>query len=111
LRACAQLTHLSRWQTWRTLWLPGIFPALTTGWITAAGGAWNTSIVAEYVQYEGKTHTATGLGAFIQNATEQGHFPQLAAAVLAMAIFVVTFNRFVWKRLSALAQQRFQFLT
>jgi NitT/TauT family transport system permease protein len=111
LRACAQLTHLSRWQTWRTLWLPGIFPALTTGWITAAGGAWNTSIVAEYVQYQGKTHTATGLGAFIQNATEQGHFPQLAAAVLAMAIFVVTFNRLVWKRLSALAQQRFQLLT
>jgi len=111
LRACAQLTHLSRWQTWRTLWLPGIFPALTTGWITAAGGAWNTSIVAEYVQYEGKTHTATGLGALIQNATDQGNFPQLAAAVLAMAIFVVTFNRLVWKRLSALAQQRFQFLT
>ena len=111
LRACTQLTHLTRWQAWRTLWLPGIFPALTTGWITAAGGAWNASIVSEYVQYEGKTHTATGLGALIFQATDTGNYPQLAAAVLAMAMFVVVFNRFVWKRLSALAQERFQFLT
>ena len=50
LRACTQLTHLRGWQQWRTLWLPGIFPALTTGWITAAGGAWNASIVSEYLQ-------------------------------------------------------------
>ena len=65
-RTCAparKLTHLHGWQKWRTLWLPGIFPALTTGWITAAGGAWNASIVSEYVQYQGKTDTATGLGA------------------------------------------------
>jgi NitT/TauT family transport system permease protein len=111
LRACTQLTHLTRWQAWRTLWLPGIFPALTTGWITAAGGAWNASIVSEYVQYEGKTHVATGLGALIFDATAKGNFPQLAAAVLAMALFVVFFNRMVWKRLSALAQDRFQLLT
>ena len=48
------LTHLHGWQKWRTLWLPGIFPALTTGWITAAGGAWNASIASEYVQYQGQ---------------------------------------------------------
>jgi NitT/TauT family transport system permease protein len=111
LRACTQLTHLTRWQAWRTLWLPGIFPALTTGWITAAGGAWNASIVSEYVQYEGKTHTASGLGALIFDATDKGNYPQLAAAVLAMAVFVVIFNRFVWKRLSAIAQDRFQLIT
>jgi NitT/TauT family transport system permease protein len=111
LRACTQLTHLSRWQAWRTLWLPGIFPALTTGWITAAGGAWNASIVSEYVQYEGKTHTATGLGALIFQATDKGDYSELAAAVLAMAVFVVIFNRLVWKRLSALAQDRFQLIT
>jgi NitT/TauT family transport system permease protein len=111
LRACTQLTHLHGWQKWRTLYLPGIFPALTTGWITAAGGAWNASIVSEYVQYQGKTDTATGLGALIQQATDQGHFSLLAAAVLSMALFVVVFNRLVWKRLSALAQERYQFLT
>jgi NitT/TauT family transport system permease protein len=111
LRACTQLTHLTRWQAWRTLWLPGIFPALTTGWITAAGGAWNASIVSEYVQYEGKTHTATGLGALIFQATDKGDYSELAAAVLAMAVFVVIFNRFVWKRLSAIAQDRFQLIT
>ncbi len=111
LRACTQLTHLSRWQQWRTLWLPGIFPALTTGWITAAGGAWNASIASEYVQYQGKTEIATGLGALIFQATDKGNFPVLAASVLAMALFVVFFNRLVWKRLSAIAQERFQLLT
>jgi NitT/TauT family transport system permease protein len=111
LRACTQLTHLKGWQRWRTLWLPGIFPALTTGWITAAGGAWNTSIVAECVQYQGKTQTATGLGALILDAQNNNHYSVLAAAVLSMAIFVVFFNRFVWKRLAALAQERYQFLT
>jgi NitT/TauT family transport system permease protein len=111
LRACALLTHLKGWQKWRTLWLPGIFPALTTGWITAAGGAWNASIASEYVQYQGKTEIATGLGALIFQATDKGNFPVLAASVLSMAIFVVFFNRFVWKRLSAIAQERFQLLT
>jgi len=111
LRSCTQLTHLKGWQRWRTLWLPGIFPALTTGWITAAGGAWNTSIVAECVQYEGKTETATGLGALILDAQNNNNYPMLAASVLAMAIFVVLFNRFVWKRLAAIAQERYQLLT
>jgi NitT/TauT family transport system permease protein len=111
LRACTQLTHLHGWQKWRTLWLPGIFPALTTGWITAAGGAWNASIVSEYLQDHNPPLMATGLGSFISNAQAQGHFPQLAAAVLAMALFVVFFNRFVWKRLSAIAQERYQLLT
>lgn len=111
LRACTQLTHLRGWQRWRTLWLPGIFPALTTGWITAAGGAWNASIVSEYLQDHNPPLQATGLGAFISDAQAQGHFPQLAAAVLAMALFVVLFNRVVWKRLARLAQERYQLLT
>jgi NitT/TauT family transport system permease protein len=107
LRACTQLTHLSGWKQWRTLWLPGIFPALTTGWITAAGGAWNASIVSEYLQDHNPPVVARGLGAYICDAQNQGHFPQLAAAVLAMALFVVFFNRFVWKRISAIAQDRY----
>jgi len=111
LRSCTLLTHLTRWQSWRTLWLPGIFPALTTGWITAAGGAWNVSIACEYIPYQGKTLMAHGLGAVIQNAMDEGNYSVLAASVMAMALFVVVFNRLVWKRLSALAQQRFQLLT
>jgi len=111
LRACTQLTHLKGWQRWRTLWLPGIFPALTTGWITAAGGAWNASIVSEYLQDHNPPLQAHGLGAFISNAQANGDFPGLAASVLAMALFVVFFNRLVWKRLSAIAQERFQLLT
>jgi NitT/TauT family transport system permease protein len=111
LRACTQLTHLSQWQQWRVLWLPGIFPALTTGWITAAGGAWNASIASEYVQLGDKTYAATGLGALISDAQNHNKFSLLAASVLAMAIFVVFFNRLVWKRLSAYAQERFQLIT
>jgi NitT/TauT family transport system permease protein len=111
LRACTSLTHLSRWQTWRTLWLPGIFPALTTGWITAAGGAWNASIASEYLQYRGNTIQTPGLGSLISDAQANDNFPVLAASVLAMALFVVFFNRLVWKRLSALAQERFQLMT
>ena len=111
LRSCTQLTHLTRWQAWRTLWLPGIFPALTTGWITAAGGAWNVSIACEYIPYHGKTLMAHGLGAVISDAMDQGKYSVLAASVMAMALFVVVFNRLVWKRLSALAQERFQLLT
>ncbi len=111
LRACTMLTHLHGWQKWRTLYLPGIFPALTTGWITAAGGAWNASIVSEYVQYHGTTQMATGLGALISDAQATNNFPKLSAAILAMALFVVFFNRFVWKRLSAIAQERYQLLT
>ncbi len=111
LRACTQLTHLKGWQAWRTLWLPGIFPALTTGWITAAGGAWNASIVSEYVQAGTTTYTATGLGSLIQKASDEGNYSLLAAAVLVMGLFVVFFNRLVWKRLSAFAQSRFQLLT
>jgi NitT/TauT family transport system permease protein len=114
LKACTQLSHLTRWQQWRTLWLPGIFPALTTGWITAAGGAWNTSIVAEYMQDFSPPLQATGLGALISNAPTEGangNYPLLAGSVLAMAVFVVLFNRTVWKRLSRIAQERYQLLT
>jgi NitT/TauT family transport system permease protein len=111
LRACTALTHLKGWQVWRTLWLPGIFPALTTGWITAAGGAWNASIASEYLQYQGNTIMTHGLGSLISDAQANDKIPLLAASVLAMALFVVFFNRLVWKRLSAIAQERYQLLT
>lgn len=97
--ACADVFRIKGWTRWRKFILPAIFPALVTGWITSAGGAWNASIVAEYVQQGSQTYTAFGLGALISEATEGGHFDILAAAVIVMALAVVTINRSFWRRL------------
>ncbi len=101
------LAGLSRRRVWGAFILPAIFPSLITGWITAMGGAWNASVVAEYLRYEGRTLHATGLGATISKATEHGDFAQLAAAVGLMAVSVVGFNRLVWRPLSRLALNRY----
>ena len=107
--SCAALLRLSRWRWWRQFILPAIFPGLVTGWITAAGGAWNATIVSEFVEVGGKIQEATGLGAYISRATDAGHFPQLAAAVLTMAVVVVGINRALWKPLQTLANDRCRF--
>lgn len=105
-----EVTRLGRF-SWRDRWqklvLPAIFPSLLTGWITAMGGAWNASIVAEYMKYRGQTLATTGLGATISQATERGDFHILAAAVGLMAVAVVGFNRLVWRPLSHRAQTRY----
>jgi NitT/TauT family transport system permease protein len=103
----SQLARFSRRHRWQKLILPGIFPSLLTGWITATGGAWNASIVAEYMNYRGHTLRTTGLGAAISQATERGNFHVLAAAVGIMAVTVVGFNRLVWHPLTHRAQTRF----
>jgi NitT/TauT family transport system permease protein len=103
----SRLSGFTAARRWRRLVLPGIFPGLLTGWITAMGGAWNASIVAEYMKFRGQTLATTGLGAAISSATEHGHFPVLAAAVGIMAVTVVAFNRLVWRPLSRLAQTRY----
>lgn len=103
----SRLARFSRRQRWQKLILPAIFPSLLTGWMTAMGGAWNASIVAEYMKYRGHTLTTTGLGAAISQATERGDFHVLAAAVGLMAATVVGFNRLVWRPLSHRAQTRF----
>lgn len=103
----SQIAGFSRLHRWRMLILPAIFPHLLTGWITAMGGAWNASIVAEYLNYQGRTLSTTGLGATINLATAQGNFPLLAAAVGVMAVAVVGFNRLVWRPLSHRAQTHF----
>lgn len=107
----ARLVPFTRWQRWRHLILPGIFPSLLTGWITAAGGAWNASIVAEYLRYDGRTLETLGLGAAISRATERGEFHLLAAGVGLMAVTVVGFNRVVWRRLENLARSRYSLET
>jgi len=106
----ATVYKLSPLQRWKTLILPGIFPYLITGIITAVGGAWNASIVSEYVEFQGKTLTATGLGETISHATSTGNFSLLLAATLVMSLLVVLTNRLVWRRLYKLAQDKYQLL-
>jgi NitT/TauT family transport system permease protein len=93
------------WDRWRRLIIPAVFPAYVTGAITAAGGAWNATIVAEYVLYKGHLYTAQGLGAFI--AEETGNFPELFAGLLVMSIFVTGINALLWRRLYRLAETKF----
>jgi NitT/TauT family transport system permease protein len=107
LREAATSFHIVRMQRFWTVYAPGIFPYLVTGWVTAAGGAWNASILAEYVTHDGKDLVAHGLGAVINEAVAKDNFPLLAAATFVMALLVVTFNRTVWRRLYRLAETRF----
>ena len=107
----SRLARFSWRHRWQQLILPALFPSLLTGWITAMGGAWNASIVAEYMKFHGQTLMTTGLGAAISEATERGEFNLLAAAVGLMAVTVVTFNRLVWRPLSHRAQTRYALAT
>lgn len=100
---------LKGWYWWKRLALPGIFPYYITGAITAAGGAWNASIVAEYVSWGDTTLHATGLGAYIQASTSAGNFPKIALGTMMMCIFVLAFNHVVWRPLYRLAEERFHF--
>ena len=95
-------------ERWRKLILPGIFPYLVTGLVTASGGAWNASIVAEYFHFKGRIFSTTGLGATISQATDSGNFDLLIASTIVMAAMVVTVNRLVWRRLYALGETRFR---
>jgi NitT/TauT family transport system permease protein len=108
LREMAANMQLRRWQLWRNLIIPGIFPAWVTGGITAAGGAWNASIVAEIVSWGDRTLMATGLGAFIQKATSVGDWPRIVLGVSMMSLFVVGLNRIFWRRLYRLAETKFR---
>ncbi|MBD3561933.1 ABC transporter permease subunit, partial [Planktothrix sp. FACHB-1355] len=101
---------LSILERWRTLILPGIFPYLITGIITAVGGAWNASIVSEYVHFRGQVVTTIGLGETISQATATGNFPLLLAATTVMSVLVVLTNRLVWRPLYKLAQEKYQLL-
>lgn len=107
LRTAADVYHLRGWRRWRLLILPGIFPSLVTGWVTAVGGSWNASIITEYFKYKDTVHTAHGLGALITQSSMAADFPMLAASSLTMALVVVTMNRLVWLKLSTFAETRY----
>jgi NitT/TauT family transport system permease protein len=111
LKECCSVFHMQGIERWKKLILPGIFPYLITGLVTASGGAWNASIVAEYFHFKGHIYTTTGLGATISQATDSGNFDLLLAATMMMAAAVVTINRLVWRRLYGLAETRFRLET
>jgi len=106
LREAAASFHLRGWRWWVKVVLPGIFPYYITGAITASGGSWNASIVAEVASW-GDTHlTASGLGAYIALATERGDFPRVVLGIAVMCILVTVFNRLLWRPLYAFGERR-----
>ncbi|MGH9600508.1 MAG: ABC transporter permease [Terracidiphilus sp.] len=108
LREVSSIFHFTRWQRWTKLILPGVFPYLITGMVTASGGAWNASVFAEFTHLKGQTLQTIGLGAQIDAATNAGHFPILLLATILISLIVVTMNRLVWRRLYRLAETRYK---
>jgi NitT/TauT family transport system permease protein len=108
LKEAARVYGLRNWDLWRTLILPAIFPFWVTGACTAAGGAWNASIVAELATWGNTTLQADGLGAYIAAVTKSGDTPLIIASIAVMSLFVVLMNKFIWRRLYAFAERRFR---
>ncbi|MDE2120645.1 MAG: ABC transporter permease subunit [Betaproteobacteria bacterium] len=106
MREAATNLGVRGWLRWRRLYLPGIFPGFVTGAITASGGAWNASIVAEVVSWGDKTLVAHGLGAYISQATSAGRGAEIALGVGVMSLYVTLVNRVFWRRLYDLATRR-----
>jgi NitT/TauT family transport system permease protein len=108
LRYTTDLLRFKGIARWRRLILPALFPYLVTGLITAGGGAWNASVVAEYTTFNNHTFSVTGLGSLISQATATGNFPLLAASTLTMILVVVCLNRYFWRRLYRLAEEKYR---
>src|ERR1700678_4484555 len=108
LKEVAKLYRFSRWQRWKVVILPGIFPYLVTGLVTASGGAWNASIVAEYFHLKDRTLQTLGLGAQISAASDHGQFSILLLATIIMSLMVVTVNRLVWRPMFHLAENKYR---
>ena len=106
LKEAASSFHLRGWKWWRYVILPGIFPYYVTGAITASGGSWNASIVAEVASWGDHKLTAVGLGSYIADATEAGNFQKVVLGIVVMSIFVTLFNRLLWRPLYAIAENR-----
>ncbi len=106
LREAAANFHIRGWQWWRDVMLPGVFPFYVTGAITASGGSWNASIVAEAVSWGDTRLTAHGLGSYIAQATSAGDYPRIVLGIAVMSLFVILFNRLLWRPLYAFAERR-----
>ena len=108
LKEVCGVFRMSRLERWRKLFLPAIFPYLVTGFVTASGGAWNASVVAEYSKIKGTVYSTVGLGAVISRATDAGNFAVLLGATVVMAATVVTVNRLFWRKMYWLAATRYK---
>lgn len=108
LKYTTTMLGLDRWARWRTLILPALFPFLVTGAITASGGAWNASIVAEHIQFGGHGYNTTGIGSLIAQATASGDYRLLLASTISMILAVVLINRLVWRRMYLLAESQYR---
>jgi NitT/TauT family transport system permease protein len=106
LKEVAGIFHLGAWQRWRDVILPGIFPYYVTGALTASGGSWNASVVAEVVTWGHTRLQAAGLGSYIANASTAGDFPKEALGIAVMSFFVIVLNRTLWRPLYAFAERR-----
>jgi NitT/TauT family transport system permease protein len=111
LKEASSIFRFGSWDRWRYLILPGIFPYLVTGMVTASGNAWNASIIAEYFHFQGRIVSTIGLGSAISSASDAGRFDILLASTLIMAGIVVLINRTLWRRLYRLASTRFKLET
>jgi NitT/TauT family transport system permease protein len=108
LRFAAQNMQVRGWLWWRAVALPAVFPFYVTGAITASGGSWNASIVAEFVSWGQKRLQAQGLGAYIAQATAEGDFHRIVLGIATMSLFVVAINRVFWRPLYYYAERRFR---
>ena len=108
LKEASQIYGLKNWNLWKTMILPAIFPYWVTGACTAAGGAWNASIVAELATWGDTTLKADGLGAYIADVTKSGDTPMIILSIAVMSLFVVLMNKFLWRKLYAFAERRFR---
>jgi NitT/TauT family transport system permease protein len=106
LREASTIFRLRRWQWWRKVILPGIFPYFVTGALTASGGSWNASIVAEVASWGAIKLQAAGLGAYIAGATEAGDYPRVVLGIAVMSAFVIAFNLLLWRPLYRFAERR-----
>jgi len=106
LREAAANFQIRGWLWWTRIILPGVAPFYLTGAITASGGSWNASIVAEYVRWKDHTVVAQGVGSYIAQATDKGDFPRIVLGVAMMSLFVTLFNQLFWRRLYDYAERR-----
>ena len=108
LKEVAGIFHLRSWQRWRDVILPGIFPYFVTGALTASGGSWNASIVAEVASWHHTTLKAKGLGAYIADASAAADFRRVALGIVVMSVYVIVLNRSLWRPLYAYSERHFR---
>jgi NitT/TauT family transport system permease protein len=106
MKEAAGIFGIRGWQWWRQVTLPAIFPYYVTGALTATGGSWNASIVAEAVSWGNQHLEAAGLGSFIAKATTAGDYPRVALGIAVMSVFVIAVNRLLWRPMYRYAERR-----